>query len=106
MQESKAHGDASRVDDLDVFRGVTLIFMILANTRQAESYEWLTHATWDGWTLTDLVFPVHVISFKLSFLFGSWDTRLEWLDCRKPTNRPISRIYSGNPSKCSSWEFY
>ena len=49
---------------LDVFRGMTICFMIIVNTpgSGAEPYAPLLHATWHGFTPTDLVFP--------SFLFA------------------------------------
>lgn len=49
---------------LDVFRGMTICFMIIVNTpgSGAIAYSPLHHATWDGFTPTDLVFP--------SFLFA------------------------------------
>ncbi|KIO76440.1 membrane protein [Pedobacter lusitanus] len=49
---------------LDVFRGMTLCFMIIVNTpgRGAIPFAMLEHAAWHGFTPTDLVFP--------SFLFA------------------------------------
>ena len=49
---------------LDVFRGMTVCFMIIVNTpgSGAMPYSPLEHATWHGFTPTDLVFP--------SFLFA------------------------------------
>ena len=53
-----------RFTSLDVFRGMTICFMIIVNTpgSGAISYPPLEHATWHGFTPTDLVFP--------SFLFA------------------------------------
>jgi predicted acyltransferase len=49
---------------LDVFRGMTVCFMIIVNTPGSWSYIYapLEHAPWHGFTPTDLVFP--------SFLFA------------------------------------
>ncbi|MET7001597.1 acyltransferase family protein [Chitinophaga defluvii] len=48
---------------LDIFRGMTVCFMIIVNTPGGpESYGILNHAHWHGCTPTDLVFP--------SFLFA------------------------------------
>ncbi|WP_160713319.1 acyltransferase family protein [Chitinophaga solisilvae] len=48
---------------LDVFRGMTVCFMIIVNTGGTGGTYWpLDHASWHGWTPTDLVFP--------SFLFA------------------------------------
>lgn len=49
---------------LDVFRGITVCFMIIVNTSGSDLYTYapLKHAAWHGFTPTDLVFP--------SFLFA------------------------------------
>jgi predicted acyltransferase len=48
-----------RLESLDVFRGLTIAMMILVSTPGTWNavYTQLDHAAWDGWTLTDLVFP-------------------------------------------------
>jgi predicted acyltransferase len=48
-----------RLEALDVFRGLTIAAMILVSTPGTWDavYEPLDHATWHGWTPTDLVFP-------------------------------------------------
>jgi predicted acyltransferase len=50
---------SSRLASLDVFRGVTIAAMILVSTPGTwDAVYWpLDHATWNGWTLADLVFP-------------------------------------------------
>jgi len=55
---------ASRFLALDVFRGLTVCFMIIVNTPGdgATAFAPLLHADWNGFTPTDLVFP--------SFLFA------------------------------------
>src|SRR5882762_11530750 len=53
----------SRFLSLDVFRGMTLCFMIIVNNPgSGGSFSPLEHAPWHGFTPTDLVFP--------SFLFA------------------------------------
>jgi predicted acyltransferase len=49
----------TRVLSIDVLRGITIAFMILVNDPGDWShvYAQLDHAKWNGWTLTDLVFP-------------------------------------------------
>jgi predicted acyltransferase len=56
--------DKPRLQALDIFRGMTVFLMIVVNTQGtgAVPYRQLMHADWDGFTLTDLVFP--------SFLFA------------------------------------
>lgn len=48
-----------RLVSLDVFRGATIIGMILVNNPGTWSaiYPPLRHAAWHGWTITDLIFP-------------------------------------------------
>ncbi|MDO6431358.1 DUF5009 domain-containing protein [Flavitalea sp. BT771] len=55
---------SSRSLSLDIFRGMTICFMIIVNTPGSEifTYSPLRHAHWNGCTPTDLVFP--------SFLFA------------------------------------
>lgn len=62
-----------RLTSLDAFRGATVASMILVNNPGSGSqvYEQLEHATWDGWTFTDMVFPSFLwmvgVSMTLSF---------------------------------------
>jgi predicted acyltransferase len=58
-------GQSGRLMSLDVFRGMTVAFMIIVNTPGTWSHVYapLRHAPWHGCTPTDLVFP--------SFLFIS-----------------------------------
>ena len=61
----KSAGKSARLLSLDVFRGMTVAFMIIVNTPGTWSHVYapLRHASWHGCTPTDLVFP--------SFLFIS-----------------------------------
>lgn len=61
----KGAGKSARLMSLDVFRGMTVAFMIIVNTPGTWSHVYapLRHASWHGCTPTDLVFP--------SFLFIS-----------------------------------
>src|SRR5829696_4112875 len=56
-----AKGGSTRLVSLDVFRGLTILAMILVNNPGQwgrESQYWpLDHAEWHGWTPTDLIFP-------------------------------------------------
>ncbi|MFZ2286593.1 MAG: DUF5009 domain-containing protein [Bacteroidales bacterium] len=70
MAASKSPGKSAgsksaRLMSLDVFRGMTVVFMIIVNTPGTWSHVFppLRHAAWHGCTPTDLVFP--------SFLFIS-----------------------------------
>ncbi|MCU0636922.1 MAG: DUF5009 domain-containing protein [Gemmatimonadaceae bacterium] len=52
-------GSRERLRSLDVFRGMTVAGMLLVNNPGTWSaiYPPLAHATWHGWTPTDLIFP-------------------------------------------------
>src|ERR1700676_3239916 len=48
----------ARLLSLDAFRGATMALMVLVNTPGGpDSYGPLKHSEWNGWTITDLVFP-------------------------------------------------
>src|SRR5438270_13385810 len=48
-----------RLTSVDVFRGLTIIGMLLVNDPgdARAVYSELRHAAWNGWTIADLVFP-------------------------------------------------
>jgi predicted acyltransferase len=66
--------NSNRLVSLDIFRGLTVAFMIIVNTPGSWSYVYppLRHATWHGCTPTDLVFPFFLfiagVSMWYSFL--------------------------------------
>jgi len=50
-----------RLLSLDAFRGLTMLLMVLVNNGGGpQSYGPLNHSEWNGWTLTDTVFPSFV----------------------------------------------
>lgn len=61
---------------LDVFRGMTICFMIIVNTpgSGAIPFSPLEHATWHGFTPTDLVFPsfLFAVGNAMSFSMGRY----------------------------------
>ncbi|MBI1341973.1 MAG: DUF1624 domain-containing protein [Terrimonas sp.] len=63
---------------LDIFRGMTVCFMIIVNTpgNGATSYAPLHHASWHGFTPTDLVFPsfLFAVGNAMSFVTAKWAT--------------------------------
>ena len=70
---------STRLDSLDVFRGMTIAGMILVNNAgDGEHVYWpLEHAKWNGWTPTDLVFPffVFIVGVSMVFSFASRTSR-------------------------------
>lgn len=62
---------------LDVLRGMTVCFMIIVNTPGNWGTTWapLLHASWHGFTPTDLVFPtfMFVVGNALSFVTKKWE---------------------------------
>lgn len=61
---------------LDVFRGMTVCFMIIVNTpgNSATTFSPLLHAAWHGFTPTDLVFPsfLFAVGNAKSFVMEKW----------------------------------
>ena len=58
MIPSHTAPSTARLVSLDVFRGATMLLMVLVNNGGGPvSYAPLQHAAWNGWTLTDTVFP-------------------------------------------------
>lgn len=60
---------------LDVFRGMTICFMIIVNTSGSKfTYSPLEHAHWHGFTPTDLVFPsfLFAVGNAMSFVMKKW----------------------------------
>lgn len=64
--------DKPRFKSLDVFRGLTVAFMIVVNTSGpgAEPFAQLSHAKWFGLTLADLVFPAFLFAVGNAMSFG------------------------------------
>lgn len=59
---------------LDIFRGLTICFMIIVNTGGPNPFHELRHAQWNGFTLTDLVFPsfLFAVGNAISFSTSKW----------------------------------
>ena len=61
-----------RILALDIFRGMTIALMIIVNTPGNGSVAWgpLRHASWHGFTPTDLVFPSFLFAIGTSAWFS------------------------------------
>lgn len=62
----------SRLFSLDVFRGLTVAFMIIVNTPGSWKFVYapLQHSKWNGCSPTDLVFPVFLFIVGVSMWFS------------------------------------
>ena len=82
---------SSRLLSLDVFRGITIAFMILVNSPGNDTaYVPLDHSEWNGLTPTDLVFPFFVFIVGVSLVF-SFRRRLERGDTRAALMRQAAK---------------
>jgi predicted acyltransferase len=61
-----------RLLSIDVLRGLTIAFMILVNNQPGpNAFFELSHAEWNGFTLTDLVFPTFLFLVGLSLVLST-----------------------------------
>jgi len=62
-----------RLLSLDVFRGFTLLSMVLVNSHPGPIYAPIAHASWHGWTFTDLIFPffVFIVGVAIPYSFAN-----------------------------------
>ncbi|MGB8031084.1 MAG: heparan-alpha-glucosaminide N-acetyltransferase domain-containing protein [Terracidiphilus sp.] len=81
-----------RLQSLDVFRGLTIAFMIMVNNTGGEgAWTEMRHADWNGFTATDLVFPTFLFVVGVSTVFsiearlkrGDSRTKLAWHSLRR-----------------------
>ncbi len=65
-------GKPGRILSLDVMRGITIAFMILVNNGgSGDAYNQLKHSPWNGWTLTDLVFPSFLFMVGITTVYAT-----------------------------------
>jgi len=83
----------NRFYPLDIFRGITVAFMILVNNPGSWSYIYapLGHATWHGCTPTDLVFPffLFAVGNSLSFVIPRLQAQGSGVFWQKTTRRTL-----------------
>ncbi|MDN5289457.1 MAG: hypothetical protein JWR38_5731 [Mucilaginibacter sp.] len=81
----------NRFTTLDIFRGMTICFMIIVNAPGSGAVQWapLDHAAWFGFTPTDLVFPsfLFAVGNALSFSKNKFESNSAFL--RKIGKRTI-----------------
>jgi predicted acyltransferase len=83
---------------LDVFRGLTVFLMILVNSSGPGSFAQLQHSDWNGWTLTDLVFPFFLFITGVSLAF-SLASRLNRQASHGPSCAAPREAMPGNSSR-------
>lgn len=64
---------SNRLVSLDVFRGITILGMIMVNNPGTWSvmYGPLRHADWHGWTPTDLIFPFFLFIVGVAIVYAN-----------------------------------
>ncbi len=76
QQDLNSNAGSGRLLSLDFFRGLTIALMILVNNPGSDTHYWpLSHAKWNGWTPTDLVFPFFLFITGVSLVY-SFSSRL------------------------------
>ncbi|MDP2750132.1 MAG: DUF5009 domain-containing protein [Nanoarchaeota archaeon] len=61
---------AERLVSLDFFRGLVIVLMILVNNVWGDTYPPLQHASWNGWTFADTVFPFFLWIIGVAMVFS------------------------------------
>ncbi len=86
-----------RIVSVDIFRGLTIVLMILVNTPGTWSnvYAPFLHADWDGYTPTDLVFPFFLFIVGTSIAFAYSNKTTSSSTYRKITIRTLKLIGLG-----------
>ncbi len=61
-----------RLLSLDVFRGFTLVGMVLVNSHPGKTFPGLGHASWNGWGFADLIFPffLFIVGVAMPYSFA------------------------------------
>ncbi|MCL6266556.1 acyltransferase family protein [Flagellimonas myxillae] len=87
----------NRIVAVDIFRGLTIVLMILVNTPGTWSnvYAPLLHASWHGYTPTDLVFPFFLFIVGTSIVFAYKNKTAEAATYKKISIRSLKLIGLG-----------
>ena len=84
---------------LDVFRGMTICFMIIVNSPGSWdiAYGPLLHASWHGFTITDLVFPsfLFAVGNAMAFVMHKFDGQPESVFWSKVMKRTLIIFFLG-----------
>lgn len=75
MENTLARSATERLVSLDVFRGLTIAGMVLVNNPGSWGHIYwpLGHASWHGWTPTDLIFPffLFIVGVSITLALGA-----------------------------------
>lgn len=87
----------NRIQSVDIFRGATIVLMILVNTPGTWSavYAPFLHAEWHGYTPTDLVFPFFLFIVGTSIVFAYNNKKTNTGTYKKITIRTLKLIGLG-----------
>lgn len=81
-----------RLISLDVFRGLTIVLMILVNSPGTPlAYTWLEHSAWNGCTLADLVFPFFIVIVGISAVIALSNLKQKAVSLRQTVTMIIWR---------------
>jgi len=86
-----------RILSVDIFRGATILLMVLVNTPGTWSnvYGPFLHADWHGYTPTDLVFPFFLFIVGTSIAFSYKDRKIDAKTYQKIVVRTLKLIVLG-----------
>ena len=89
----------TRIESVDLLRGLTIVAMILVNTpgTWAHVYPPLLHAEWHGYTPTDLIFPffLFIVGISIAFAYQNKTPNFNiYKKIGKPTNKIIQEYSS------------
>ncbi|MBM1105100.1 DUF1624 domain-containing protein [Aurantibacter crassamenti] len=88
---------SNRIQAVDIFRGMTIVLMILVNTPGTWTavYSPFRHAQWHGYTPTDLVFPFFLFIVGTSIVFAYKNRTINSNTYKKITIRALKLIGLG-----------
>lgn len=90
---------SNRLLALDILRGITIAGMLMVNNPGSWSYIYkpLTHASWNGLTPTDLVFPFFMFIMGISTYFSlrKYDYTFSWASFKKIIRRTFVIFFIG-----------
>jgi predicted acyltransferase len=92
LMQTAAIPNPPRVLSIDVLRGLTIALMILVNDPGdwGHVYGQLDHSAWNGFTLTDFVFPNFLFLMGASVIF-SLESRIARRNCKRTLSLHILR---------------